>query len=339
MRNETRIAFTAYSAAIAALNGVTSASDKFTVSPTVAQTLNDRVQESAAFLGQINIVPVDEQSGQRLGLGAGGPAAGRTDTTANDRQPRNLVDMTDFTYTCVKTDFDTYVTYQQLDAWAKFPDFQTRMRNHVTRQVARDRLMIGWNGTSAAAESDLAANPLLQDVNIGWLKHIRDIAPQRVITGIKVGAADGCDYRNLDALVTDMNNELLESWYRDDTDIVAICGSSLVNDKYLAMLNSAATDAPSERAAQATLMANKTLGSKRVIVVPYFPANSLLLTSPDNLSIYWQSGSLRRQVTDEPKRDRVVDYLSINDGYIIEDFGRCALVDGVLQPAADGSWA
>jgi len=338
MKNETRTSFEAYAAQVATLNNVASAMNKFSVTPTVAQTLNDRIQESAAFLQSVNIVPVDEQSGERLGLGAGGPAAGRTDTSTKDREARNLVDMTDFAYYCAKTDFDTYVTYQQLDAWAKFPDFQARMRNHVTAQIARDRLMIGWNGTKIAADTDLAQNPLLQDVNKGWLQHIRENVPQRVLSGIKVGTESGADYRNLDSLVFDMTNELLDPWYREDTGIVAIVSNELTTDKYLGLMNSAASDAPTEKDALATMLSNKTLGGKKAQVVPFFQRRSVLLTSSRNLSIYWQNGSLRRQIAEKPERDRVIDFLSINDGYVIEDFGACALVEGILLPKAGGGW-
>ena len=73
MRNETRLAFEAYTAHLAQLNHVQTATNKFSVDPTVAQTLEDRIGESAEFLQSINVVPVDEQSGEKLGLGIGSP--------------------------------------------------------------------------------------------------------------------------------------------------------------------------------------------------------------------------------------------------------------------------
>ncbi len=100
----------------------------------------------------------------------------------------------------------TPTCWSKLDAWAKFPDFQARVRNQIIRQQALDRIMIGFNGTSAAVETDRVANPLLQDVNIGWLQHYRDNAPARVMTGggtdgeVRVGP--GGDYENLDAWST-----------------------------------------------------------------------------------------------------------------------------------------
>lgn len=339
MRNQTRIAFNGYTAHIAQMNGVPSATEKFAVEPSIAQKLEDRIQENADFLGQINVVGVDEMSAEILYLGTGQPAASRTNTRGGGkRRPRAITNMDGRTYKCSKTDFDTFITYQQLDTWAKFPDFQIRLRDHVTRQIARDRLMIGWNGTHVAADTDLAANPLLQDCNIGWAQHIRDDAPQRVMSGIKVGTVAGSDYRNLDAMVTDANAELIDTWYREDTNVVAIVGSQLLNDKYLGLVNSEAADAPSEKLALATLLATKTLGNKRVIQVPFFPARSVLLTSPDNLSIYWQTGSHRRVVKDEPESDQIADYLSVNEAYVVEDLGRAALIENILLPDGAGGW-
>ncbi len=87
MRNKTRVLFNAYCAAIADLNGVASATEKFTVAPSVQQTLEDKIQENSDFLGRINNIGVDEQQGEKLGLGVGSPIASTTDTTAADRVP------------------------------------------------------------------------------------------------------------------------------------------------------------------------------------------------------------------------------------------------------------
>lgn len=330
MRNETRTLFNGYATHLAQLNGVGDATTKFTVAPTVEQTLEDRIQQSAEFLGEINIVPVAEKSAQILGLGTNTPVAGRTDTTTNDREPRSVHNMVPRDYDCRQTNYDSFVKYEQLDSWAKFPDFQARIRNHVTRQIARDRLTIGWNGRAAAATTNLSTNPLLQDVNIGWLQHIRTGSPERVMTGIKIGAAAGADYRNLDALVMDASNELLDEWHKDDPEIVAILGRSLITDKYVSLMNSADSDAPTEKAAMQTLILNKTIGGRKAKMVPFFPATSILITKASNLSIYWQNSSHRRQIEDQPKRDRIVDYLSINEAYVVEDLGACALIDGIL---------
>jgi hypothetical protein len=72
--------------------------------------------------------------------------------------------------------------------------------------------------------------------------------------------------------------------------------------------------------------------------VPSFPANAMLITRLDNLSIYFQNGGRRRRVVDEPKADRIENYESSNDAYVIEDEGLAALVENVvLQDAAGGA--
>lgn len=38
---------------------------------------------------------------------------------------------------------------------------------------------------------------------------------------------------------------------------------------------------------------------------------------------------MRRTVIDKPERDRVVDFLSMNEDYVIEDYGACALIEGI----------
>ncbi|MBN4836552.1 P2 family phage major capsid protein, partial [Enterobacter hormaechei] len=86
------------------------------------------------------------------------------------------------------------------------------------------------------------ANPLLQDVNKGWLQHYREQAPERVLKDgatagvIKVGGT-GADYANLDALVMDAVSSLIDPWYRQDPQLVAILGANLLHDKYFPLVN------------------------------------------------------------------------------------------------------
>lgn len=337
MLTTTRTAFDKYTAQVATLNGVPSATSTFAVTPTVEQKLEERIQQSSAFLQEVNVVGVDQLKGEVLGLLAAAPVAGRTDTTTKDREPRSIDDLGTRGYECAKTDFDSFISYDKLDVWAKFPDFQTRVRNKVIEQIGRDRLMIGWNGTSVAVNTDPVAHPLLQDVNIGWLAHLRTDAPQRVMTGVKMG--NGGDYRNIDALALDTTNSLLDEWYRDDRGVVAIIGRELLVDKYMAMLNSPDADAPMQKQAMDMILMNRTIGSHQAVLVPFFPPRAILFTKLKNLSIYYQNGSRRRRIEDQPRRNRIVDYQSINESYVIEDPGACALVENIQLPDGAGGWA
>lgn len=154
MKKKTRFAFNAYLQQLARLNGVEveELSSKFTVEPSVQQTLEDQIQQSASFLTLINITPVTEQSGQLLGLGVGSTIAGTTDTTTKEREPTDPTLMEDVEYKCEQTNFDTVLTYAKLDLWAKFGT-SVRIRNAIVKRQALDRIMIGFNGVKRAKTS------------------------------------------------------------------------------------------------------------------------------------------------------------------------------------------
>ena len=332
MRKETRLALTSYFAQLATINDVSSVTERFNVVPRVQQTLETKMQESSSFLKSINLIGVTEQIGAKVGVGVSGPIASRTDTTgAATRQPRNVVALDSNEYRCVQTNFDTFIRYATLDAWAGFADFQNRVRDAILRRQALDRIAIGFNGTSVAATTDLATNPLLQDVNKGWLQQLREHAPQNVVaTGettpgkIIVGAAG--DYANLDAVVFDAIT-LLDEWHQQDPGLVAVVGRSLMHDKYFPMVN--ADNAPTEMLAADIVISQKRIGGIKAVTVPFFPANKVLITTLDNLSIYWQRDARRRNLKDVPERDRIENYESSNDAYVVEDLGRAALVENI----------
>lgn len=334
MRNDTRKVYNEYLARVAMLSGISAAdvSNSFSVDPSVQQKLETAMQESSDFLGRINVIAVDEMQGAKLGLSLSGPSASRTNTTTKDRQTRDLTSMTSRGYHCQKTNYDTHLTYAKIDAWAKFKDFQPRVASMLVQRQALDRMCIGFNGTSIAAETDIAANPLLQDVNKGWLQKMREEAPERVLReghaggALLIGAGAGSDYKNIDAAVFDAR-ELLDPWHRNNPNLVCILGSKLLHDKYFPMVNT--TQAPSETLAADIVISQKRVGGLLAAQVPFFPENGLFITTFDNLSIYWQRGGRRRHIVENPKRDRVEDYQSSNDDYVVEDLGQAVLVENI----------
>lgn len=333
MRNTTRQLYNAMLAQIAQLNGVDTPTSKFSVDPSVQQTLETRIQESSEFLRRINVIGVPEQRGEKIGLGIGAPIASTTNTTTADRNTREPVALDSTGYECTQTNYDTHITYAKLDAWAKFPDFQVRVRDAIVKRQALDRIMIGFNGTARAATSDPIANPLLQDVNIGWLQRYRNDAPARVMAQganagqLRVGTAAGHDYANLDALVMDAVSALIDPWHQDDTELVAILGRDLLHDKYFPLIN--ASNPPTEQIALDTIVSQKRIGGLQAVRVPFIPANAILVTRLDNLSIYYQDGSRRRTIVDNPKRDRIENYESSNDAYVVEDYGCGCLLENI----------
>ena len=337
MRTETRLAFNEFRERIAEINGVPDASDKFAVDPSIQQKLIDKRQESSEFLSRINIVPVTEMKGAVLGLSVGSPIVSNTDTSgAGTRKTSSPSSMDSVDYECFQNNSDTHIRYALLDAWAKFPDFQTRIQNQITRRQALDNILVGFNGTSHAASSNSTTNPLRQDVNIGWLQKLRTDRPAQVMdegeaVAGKVTYGPGGDYATLDALVWDAVSQLLPSWAAEDTGLVAIVSRDLLHDKYFPLVNK--VEDPSEQLARDIIMSTKRLGGLQADRVPYFPAGKVFVTRYDNLSIYEQDGKRRRHIKDVPERDQIEDYQSSNDAYVIEDYDFACLIENIQYKA------
>ena len=349
MRTDTREKFSRMLETVCKENDIDDASKKFTVAPGVERIVRDKMTEKSDFLKLINIVPVTEQSGEKLGLGVGSPIASRIDTKSEEREPQELSPDEPDLYHCKQTNFDTALRYQTIDAMAVLPqaDFQARYRAGVMTQMALDRIMVGWNGTQAANKTSRANNPLLQDVNVGWLEKVRLNKPIALMGYQSDGQSDGEDitvgdggrYANLDSLVFECMGSLLDPWFVGSQDLVLILGRELWV-KHGLSLYGAANNAATELNALNLLYANQLIGGLRPVLVPFVPPRGLLITSFDNLSLYYQLGGMRRAIVDNPKRDRVEEYLSSNDAYVVEDYGKVGGVraGAIKLKTANGAW-
>ncbi len=161
MRQETRFKFNAYLSRVAELNGIDAGdvSKKFTVEPSVTQTLMNTMQESSDFLTRINIVPVSEMKGEKIGIGVTGSIASTTDTAGGtERQPKDFSKLASNKYECDQINFDFYIRYKTLDLWARYQDFQLRVRNAIIKRQSLDLIMAGFNGVRRAETSDRSSN-------------------------------------------------------------------------------------------------------------------------------------------------------------------------------------
>ncbi|WP_055128619.1 phage major capsid protein, P2 family [Pseudomonas mediterranea] len=317
--------------AIAETYGVALSSKMFSVEPSIAQELNDAITAKSDFLSRINVVPVTEIKGEKLFIGVSGPVTGRTNTKTTDREAKDSSALDNSTYELSSTESDVGLPYAKIDAWAKFPDFHQRYSAAVQKQIALDRIMIGFHGVKAAEQTDITLYPMLQDVNKGWLQQLREQAPQQVLKEGKVAGkvtlGAGGDYANLDALVHD-TKQMVDERLRDSGDLIAIIGTDLLAaDKAKLYAKQGDTPTEKERVEDAQVIA--TYGGLPSFSVPFFPVNGVLVTSWDNLSIYFQDSSWRKQTVDNPKRSRVEDYNSRNEGYVIEQLEKIALTENV----------
>ena len=300
----------------------------YAATPSVAQTLNNKIVEDGNwFLGMINIMPVQEIAGEKIGLGLSGSVIGRTDTSgAGTRTAKSLTSTDDNAYTLKQTNFDVALRYSTVDAWSKFPDFAERYNRAVRQAIGNDRLKVGWVGTSAAATT--AAGDL-SDVNVGWLEQIRtyNAGAQYVLGAAGSVTLGGATFPNLDTLVFDALGRI-EAAHRDAPDLVVIVGRNVMQAAKGAYFESNG-NTPTEKAKTREGAVVDTYGGLPAYVVPFFPADAILVTSFENLSIYWQESSWRRKQIDNPTKDQYEDFNSDNEGYIVEELGKTSLVEGI----------
>ena len=55
----------------------------------------------------------------------------------------------------------------------------------------------------------------------------------------------------------------------------------------------------------------------------------MLITSLENLSLYWQKGGRRRYLQENPSKNRIENFESSNDAYVVEDYGFGCLVENI----------
>lgn len=341
LSGNTRTQLELYMQRQAQLSGVTvsNLTKRYSVDPSVQQRLENAAKESTELTQKINVIGVDDQEGDKVLVDTTGPIA-RTNSSSDGVKRRNPVSPHELAarrYRCEQVNYDTFISYSQLDAWSAHADFQARVSQQIARQIALDRIMIGFNGTTHALISDFAANPLLQDVNTGWMEQIRKHAAARVMSDVTISTRDMDNkvtakgqYGNPDALVQDVRSSLLDEWHKDAPDLVVLMGRDLFNTLRLPLINAMSTTNPNtELMAGQLIISSRFIGGLPVYLAPFFPKDAMLITSFSNLSIYFQKGSLRRLMKEEPEYNRIATYQSMNDAYVVEDYGKSALIQGI----------
>lgn len=346
MKKPTALAFAVLTANMAKTYGVEpdEISKSFSVVPTVQQMLVDKMRESNAFLRDINYVVVDEIKGQKV-IGAVNHVPGsRTDTsTTGERETSDILALGSQNYELHPTNFDTHMRYATMDAWAKFTDFMQRYSNWVLTARAASIIKVGWYGESAAADTDAVTNPNGEDVNIGWLEILRNYNSGAQFfseggTAGQIRIGPGGDFANLDTAVQSCK-DMIDPMYHSD-DLVAIVGDDLISDEKARLYSSWGGTPTEKERAEADAVTRIYAGLRRVRV-PGFPARGLMVTALSNLSYYEQEGSERRQIIDNPKKDRVENYTSVNSGYVVENEDAAAAFEfkNVKLPAPGDTWA
>ena len=319
MKDRTREKFNKLQQAMQQAYGVQSTRNGFAVTEPLETRLNSAIQDSSQFLQRITMLPVTDRKGQSLKLGIYSPLAKRTDVSTKDRQTTSMSPPDGIEYECKLTEFDISFTYDLLDAWARYDNFMDMYMQQVYRRIGLDRILVGWHGESVAVETQPDTKTNLEDVNKGWIHLLKTHKPEHYLTESSTGTGkitlgSGGSYKNLDCLVYDILC-LIPIAQRTGSE-VAIVGEKLIaNDMGKAL--AAYAQRPTEKKDIAIL--DKAYGGLTSITVPGFYDTGVVVTDTENLSLYFQEGKTRRQMADYPKRNRVEDFISSNDAYMIEN--------------------
>ncbi len=310
----------------------------FNVSPAAAQILRDKIVAQSTFLKKINVLDVKEMTGQVVFGSVNTPVTSTTDTNVKDRVPRDVLGLDPDSYTLHQVNSDVSIKYSRLDAWAHLTNFFEKMSQYVHMRVAKDMELVGWFGESIAATSDVVANPLLQDVGIGWLQLLRTKRPSNFLIEGKVAGeiriGPGGDFNNIDHAVADLKLGIPEHLR---SGVVALIGDELSGGEATTLYAGVADDPRKKLAAAASL---GMYGGLNWETPSNFPGRGLVLTAHENLSIYTQKGSRRKSVVDNPKRDQIEDYNSRNEAHVVEDTEAMVGVEfkNVKIPDGEGGW-
>lgn len=330
MQEETRLKFNELTKAMANTYGVNSVASTFAASPAVEQKLVDAVKAKSKLMQLINVVPVRDMTGEKVLGSASGVIGKRTNTNTGERSTSSALNLDDAPYVLKKTEYDIHTKYDTIDMWSRFPDLQKRFLGWSKESIAEARESIAWYGESAEDETDPDLNPLGQDVNKGWFQVLREYeGGQQMLsegnTAGQIRVGSGGDFINLDSLVFDVKQSIDEK-YRDKPGLVVIIGSDLMAvDK--AQLYVAQGDTPSEKERIENSAVIRTYGGLPAHTIPGFPARGLLITTFKNLSYYYQAGAVRQHIIDNPKKEQVEHYNSLNEGFVFEDAENAAAIE------------
>lgn len=322
------------------------------VEPAIAQRLERKIQQTSNLLKKINMTMVPEKKGQKVGLSPTVFAASRTNTSTNTtpRQPVYLGSLDKNDYELFQTNYDTFIRFDTMSAWRfSAPEFRAKYMGVVAEAIGNARVKVGWNGKTAAADTDRANNG--EDVNRGWLEAIRLDAPETMIGAeatpqqIKVGSDESgarlpdADFATLDGLLFDLHMTRMNTVHQNSPGLVAILGHELYNRHNLGLFEQ--SGAATERNALQSWMMKQMCGGLPVELEPFFPKRGILITSYDNLSLYTQEDSIIMEQEIEHKWDRVTNWRSSVEGYVVEQYERVASVHeaAILLPDGNGGWA
>ncbi len=108
---------------------------------------------------------------------------------------------------------------------------------------------------------------------------------------------------------------------------MVICGRELLSDKYFPLVNKEQEN--SEKLAADMIISQKRMGGLQAVRAPFFPPNALLITRLITCPSTGRKTPAAVQLSTTPKRDRIENFESVNEAYVVEDYRCAALVENI----------
>ena len=293
------------------------------------------VQSKSQFLQFVNFFTRSQKTGGSFKIGAQGRNTRTNDTKSgnerrvNDPKPPLLNE-----YVMKKAHFDFGLHDDDLSDMSEFPDWHQMYRLAQLIAYGDDIQIVGFHGTHHAATSDISTNPMLEDVNVGWLQLLKERNSSNVFTGNsnnEVHIGKGGHYLNLDQYIHDLY-QAIPAHKRAAGMTATVGGGIMARSEAVYFADNAQT--PSEKAVLQQKMITGVYGGLESIPANFLFDNAIMITNLkrngaalSNLSVYTQRDSMKRSIEYVPKLERTVDWNACWRAYHIEDLNRMVSTD------------
>jgi len=313
----------------------------FNVDESMAMGELNRIRSTDEFLSRINLVLVHQEIEQSVGLGSGKLVASRTDTArGGTRIPRKLSPDCGMPYRCHQVNFDSAIPYLTIDAWAHHDDFNDCLEREMQKHTNLDLIRVGFFGQETAGDSNADLNPNGEDVTKGWIQALRDHRPESILTpeGEEIRIGEDGHYASVNDAVCAVKEKIAPR-HRDVNDLIVLLGSDLVaHDR--ATFYQKRID-PAQPVHQIEMRQIKeSYGAIPAFMPSCFPARGIMVTSFDNLSIYFLVHAFRRSFGQHNDKFNLLEnYESASLAYVVEKLDKAAAIEfEAVKLNKNGHW-
>lgn len=301
----------------------------FNVDESLACQEVDNIRQTDEFLSRINLVVVHRDIEEAVGLGGGSLMAARVDTLHGEtRKPRKIKSNDAMTYECEQVNFDSAISYATMDAYAHRDDFYECLEREIRKHINLDLIRIGFFGKEAANHSDADLNPNGEDVSKGWIQALRDNREASILGSLEqdIQIGEGGQYASVNEAVCAVKNKLAAR-HRDVNDLVVLLGSDLVAYDRASFYQKQID--PKQPVHQIELRQLKeSYGAMPAFMPSCFPARGIMVTSFNNLSIYFLNHAFRRSFgTRNDSKNVIENFESASLAYVVEQLDKAAAIE------------